>query len=498
MIEQKLDSKGPKIFSQIGGRDVVCFNFGGDNLKLACGRITSHGFELVDIINVEIRGFSDDDISQAIRKHLDQLKLSSPEVVNLISAHFAITKDIEIPTQNPDEIREILELQATRHTPYSQEEIIIDYMTVGSYKESYIKIIFVIVPLNVVRKQISIFQKANLKIEKVFFATEAMGQMCSCLFNLQEKDSVQTIIHMDRNFTDFMNVSKGRLIYMRSIPIGAEQMERYQARFVEEIKKSIEAYQGGNIDRDSEEYILTGASIEIHSLLESLSQAVDKPVRFLSYWEHLPFASDRVKQMIPQGGESFLDVASALMAMNQLKVNLIPPEIKLKKSFEKKSEDLVKTGILIMILLFLICLIFINQFYLKTTYLKNLAQKYQSSLQRAKDLDKDFSRMKLIKKFLEERDVPLGVLAELYNLIPADVRFTSIKYDGHGKFAIEGNARTMATVFSFITAMEGSPYFEKGEPKRTTKRKEGDEEVVDFEIVCLIEGKFKSTQIEKD
>jgi Tfp pilus assembly protein PilN len=197
--------------------------------------------------------------------------------------------------------------------------------------------------------------------------------------------------------------------------------------------------------------------------------------------------SDQLKNDLAVSSESFLDVVSPLLAGHPLKVNLIPEEVKLRKSFQEKSEDLVKTGILVMMLLAVICVIFISKIYFKTAYLKNLSQKFSLLIQQAKSLEKDFSRMEVIRTFMKDRDIPLDVLVELYNLIPEDIRFNAIKYTTQGKFSVAGNARTMATVFSFLSHMEESSYFKNGELKRTTKRKEGEEEVVDFEIVCLLE-----------
>jgi len=496
MMGQKPNFKGLnlKVFSQLaGGRDAVCYSLSGDTLKMVYGRATTSGMELVDLLSVEINSSSDEDISQAIKAFLEKLKLKSPEVINVIPANFAITKDIEIPSLSHSEIWEILNLQASRHTPYSQEEIIIDYVKIGTYKESYTKLIFVIIPLSMVRRQIAVLAKTSAKIERILFAPEAMGKACSQIFDLTTKDSVKTIIHIDAKFTDFMNVLTGKLIYVRCIPIGTQHLigesERYQGRFIEEIKKSIEAYQSKNIDRDSEEYILTGALAGVPPLQDALSQALGRPVKTLSYWERLTLTSDRIRNTLSLAKESFLDLICAMMTMSELKVNLIPEEIRLRKSFEQKSKDLVGMGISVMIFLALLCAIFMSQIYFKTAYLKNLTQKYQSKMQVSKELQEDFSRMEEIKNYLKDRETPFTVLTELYDLVPADVRLTTIKYGGQGKFSIEGNSRAMATVFSLITAMEQSPYFMKAESKRTTKRTEGSEEVVDFEIVCMLEEK---------
>ena len=108
-------------------------------------------------------------------------------------------------------------------------------------------------------------------------------------------------------------------------------------------------------------------------------------------------------------------------------------------------------------------------------------------IETSKRLENNFSQIRTIKKALKNRTMALDVLAELYDLIPADIQLSGIKFTLQGKFSIEGHSRTMGTVFSFIGDMEESVFFKKVESRRTTKRRVDDREIVDFEIICILE-----------
>ena len=69
-------------------------------------------------------------------------------------------------------LKEIIDLQAGRHTPYSREEIIIDYINIGTFRENYTKILLIIVTLSVVRRQLEILAKAGLSTEEVLALNE--------------------------------------------------------------------------------------------------------------------------------------------------------------------------------------------------------------------------------------------------------------------------------------------------------------------------------------
>jgi len=479
------------VFPHIGIKDIICVSLSGDNLKFAYAKISPTRKELVDLISYEIQGLSDEEITKAIRSTLDSLKLSLPEVIVTIPSHATIAKNIEIPSLDNREIREIVDLQAGRHTPYSREEIVIDYINIGAHRDNYTKILLIIVTLSVIRRQIDILEKAGLKVEKVYFSPEVITRFTSNTLKIAQANTVQTLIHIDAHFTDFINICKGEVIFVRSIPIGKQHLsgeqDRYQMRFVDEVKKSLETYQSEDIGSMPGEIILTGSIREGSELQDLLGKMLHMEVKFFSYLTHASISSEELKKSLFVGQDSFLDVIAPLINPIAAPINLIPEEVKLRKRFEEKSKDLVTAGVYIMTILAVLCLVLISEIFFRATYLKNLTDKYDPVVQSSKRLEKDFAQMKLIKKELKDRHVAIEVLYELYNLIPTDIQLNGVKFSLQGRFSIDGNSRTMGTVFSFIGDMEESKFFKNVESKRTTKRKEDNEEIVDFEIICTLE-----------
>ena len=484
------------VFPFIGIKDVICVSLSGDNLKFAYARISPTRKELVDLVSYKIQGLSDEEITKSIRSTLGSLKLLSPEVIIIVPSHATIAKNIEIPSLDAQEIKEIVDLQAGRHTPYAREEIIIDYINIGAYRENYTKILLTIVTVSVIRRQVDILEKADLRVEKIFFSPEMITRFCSDALKSGREKLIQTIIHIDSNFTDFIVIAKGQVTFIRSIPIGRQHLfneqERYQIRFVEEVKKSFETYQNEDIGLLPEEIILTGSVREEDKLEELLSQILFIPVTIFPYLSYAPLSSQELKKSLSASQDSFLDVIAPLINTGHEQINLIPEEIKLRKKFEEKSKDLVTSGIYGMMILAMICLFLISNIFFQSSYLKKLTDKYQPVIEVSKRLDKNFSQIRSIRRELKDRDVAINVLAELYTLIPNDIQLNGINFSLQGKFSIEGNSRTMGTVFSLIGDMEESEVFAEVESRRTTKRRDGDQEIVDFEIICILEVRSKN------
>lgn len=478
-------------FSRVSIREAIGIDSSGNNLKLAYVKVSpGNKGEVASFSSWNIGGLTDDDVAKIIVTALKELKVKKPCIVNIVPAHLVITKNIEIPSVDPAEIREIINLQAARHTPYSREEIIVDYIDLGTYKHSYTRILLVIVARKVVKRQFEILDKAGLKAERTFFAPEGLAWFVSKMLKLDTAHLPLNVVHVDESSTDFTIILRDKLLFIRSIPMGGQHLigekEKYQAKFVEEIKRSLEVYQTEDIEKVPNMLVLTGAAQALEDLETVLGDTLHLPVRNIPYFRNLPISSEILKTASLSKDLSFLGVIAPILAWESMKVNLIPEEIKLRKLVEERGRDLIKTGILVLTTFVLISLILISKIYFKTVYLKNLNAQYQTLNRDAQKLEKDFTKVALIKTYLASRGYSLEVLTELFNLVPADLELDDIKSDEHGRFSVKGTAESMSTVFSFVGDMEKSKYFKDVKTKYTRKRKDGLRDVADFEITSLL------------
>ncbi|MDD5194415.1 MAG: pilus assembly protein PilM [Candidatus Omnitrophica bacterium] len=479
------------IFGGKSYKELVGVDLSANHLKLSYIRYSTAHPEVVNLAARTTSGLSDADISKSLNAAFHSLHTKRPVVIVTLPSSLVITKNIEIPSSNPKEIREIINLQAGRHTPYSREEIIVDYIDLGTYKHSYTKILLVIVARSTIKRHAEILDKAGLRLDCVFFSAEGLARAATKLFKLDAENSPVNIIQVDEGSTDFTIVLRNKILFVRSIPIGTQHVlfekEKYLVRFADEIKKSLEAYQSEDIDRSPTTLILTGATEELKDLENVLNNTLHFPVRNIPYTRNLLVLPDASATLSSEKRVSFLNAIAPLLSFNEMKVNLIPEEVKLRKSFEEKGKELIKTGILVLTTFVLVFSILINKIYFKTVYLRNLKAKYNELDKSAKTLEKDFARVSLARSYTAHRGVPLEALAELYSIAPLDIELNNIRLDDKGRFTVRGTAEAMSTVFAFIESMEKSNYFKEVKTKYTSKRKENSKDVTDFEITSLLD-----------
>src|SRR5262249_30935382 len=145
-------------------------------------------------------------------------------VVCVVPANAATSKNIEVPSSDPQEIRSIINLQASRHTPYSREEVLIGHINLGHTSAGNTKILLVIAHRNVVKDRLDVLDKCGLVPEKVLFVPEGVGRLYAKGLNLKKDAASLGVIDVTVNFVNFLIVARGSVVFSRSIPLGIKQL----------------------------------------------------------------------------------------------------------------------------------------------------------------------------------------------------------------------------------------------------------------------------------
>ncbi|MFH0827845.1 MAG: PilN domain-containing protein [Candidatus Omnitrophota bacterium] len=476
----------------IGKLGFVGIDLSASNLKICYFRVSSGKKELAALLIRNTNGLSEDEIAKSSLLFIREQKIKKPYCVLCISSQLVITKNIEVPSVDPKEIREIINLQAGRHTPYSREEVIVDYILIGTYKQNYTKVLLLIVNSSVIKKQFVILDKAGIKVEKAVLMQEGLAAFAAKAFKF-DSAGVTAFILVDDIATEFSIFFKNKVIFIRAIPIGRQHLmidrEKASQKFFEEVKKSLDSYQVENIEKPPSTLILTGALEGVDNFDVLLGAAVNIPVRGAPYLAAIPFANKFSPAAEEIKGASFLNVAAPLLSLGECRANLIPEEVKVRMGLAHRGKDLMITAVAVLLIAVLFFIMMMTGVYFKNAYLKKLEDKYRNLGSEAERLEKVFQKNNQIRGYLATRGVSIKVLTELYNLAPLDLELNYIKYEKDGKFSVRGTAESRSTIFSFVDSMEKSPYFKDVKNKNTTKRQEGQKEVTDFEINCVVTNK---------
>ncbi|MDD5348456.1 MAG: pilus assembly protein PilM, partial [Candidatus Omnitrophica bacterium] len=464
-------------------------DIGTASLKLCLMTGAGSKRQIAFLASRPLTGLTDDDIAKTLVILLRDLKIKHCGFGLFVPSQMVITKTIEVPSVDPKEIREIVNLQAGRHTPHAREEVIIDYIVQGTLKQSYTKVLLLIVASNAVKRQFAILDKAGIVASRALLAQEGVAAFAGRYLK-PETAAPTGIIHIDDSCADFSVIFKGKVLFVRSIPVGSTVLlaegEKASERFAEEIKKSLEAYAAESVDKSPTLLLLVGAIQGLEGLDTVLHESTQIPVRVAQYLGVVPKTARAQEAAGASPAVSYFAAIAGLVALADCKTNLIPEDIKLRFALAVRGRQLMRTSVAVFTLMFFLFLTMVSTVYFKQEYLSRLRGKYTKERSDARVLEEILRKNRLVRSYVNSRGTSVAVLAELHALTPLTVELNYIKYEGEGRLVMRGTADSMTQAFAFGDTLGKSKLFKEVKTKYATKRQEGKREVADFEINCAV------------
>jgi len=463
-----------------------------DAIKLAHIKMTGTERKLMGVSRHDLREVAEEDRVRIVQEALSELTIKNPRAICALPANLATTKNIEIPSLDPEEIKSIIDLQAGRHTPYSREEILVGYITIGVFQRNYTKVLLIIVNRDAIKKQIKVFDQAGIKIERVFFTPEGKANFYAKALSVKNEEPPIGIIDVSFQTTDFIIEFNNTLATCRSIPIGMNQLikegETAKSKLVEELQKSLAVYEDEDINKKPDTYILTSDDAKVKELQPLLVEQLKANIKVIPYLDHIQADQQVMLKLVSEyNDDSFLNLISVTTMMNVISVDLTPEDVRAQRLVEEQGRQIVKAGILGIVFLSLIVAVFFCKIYFRGLFLDRLKTEYISKRKDVIALDRVAQKTRIIKDYINNRMIGLNVIDELYRLIPDEIYLQSILLNEEGKINIQGISESMSRVFNFVTALEESEYFKSVKTTSTTAKKDRGKDVASFEIVFRLE-----------
>lgn len=457
------------------------------------------------VIGLGKESFEGDDVAMwadKIAVVIDRLGIKKAAGMCVIPSNIVTTKNIEIPSLDQEEIRSIIDLQAGRHTPYSREEILIGYISIGVFQRNYTKVLLIIANREAIINRLEACEQAGLHVEKVLFGPECTASLYADIFDVQENDDPIGIIDIGRLRTDFIVEHNRTVATCRTIPIGFQELANNAASgkemFIKELIQSLEVYKNEDIHKLPGRYVVTVDNALSQDLLPALKERFGVDAEIVTF--------ERKVEMGDGGGvkdqareDSFVAlVGSMALAPAAFDVDMMPEEIKNQREIQNQGQQVILTGVFLMILLVLACAFFFAKIYFRNVYYEKLKKEYIIKQYLVVQLDKVAHRTRIIKDFVRTRMVSLDVLQELYRLVPDEMYLQNVLLEENGTINIQGISESMSTVFDVVKALEDSTLFKNVKTRSTTAKKDRGKDAAAFDIVFKLESAPDDLEQEAD
>ncbi|MFA4988550.1 MAG: pilus assembly protein PilM [Candidatus Omnitrophota bacterium] len=446
-----------------------------------------------------ISSLPDEEISRRVTGLAAELKINSRYLVLSVPRHLTTTRNLDLPSANPSEIKDMIELQIGKQTPYASDEVIKDYQILGSNADGYSSVLLVIVHKDIVSRYFKILENAGLKVQKVSFSSEGLLNWKNLVCRDKvPSDKVQILIDVDCDTSDFEVVLNEKLVFGRSISLGISQfpgqIEQWQKKFIEEIGHSIYAYQNEITGKEVAKIIISRPRLLADSLdKETLEKELGAPVEIMDQFKGIPLTEEGLVSYnnLVRTDLSYAGLIGLGLPAGEHKIDLIPQEHQIGRAVKEKGKDLYLMGILLVFILVAVSGVFLGRMYNKERYLGQLKRRLADIQGKTKELNGMIRGIEAIKERVYTRGSALNLIYEVHKALLPEMHLTSISFEGKEEMTLRGQSNEMSEVFSFVSKLEESGYFQNVKSKYATKRKVGDKEVTEFEISCPLENKYK-------
>jgi Tfp pilus assembly PilM family ATPase len=469
-----------------GGADVVTvLSIDGLWLKLlhASGGWRARTITLVAAIPVQ--GLSDADVVRQLQAACQANGFEPAGVIVANPAHLTTTRLFPVPSADWQEIRDIVELQAEKHTPYAKEEILSDFTVIDTDSSGYSRVMLIISHQDVVHRGIRIVEAMGWPLERVGFELEGLVAWFTATAGAGKPPTL--VVDVDAQTTTMVVVQGGKPYFHRSVPFGAADLVAETAgepsRLGVELRRSLDAFEAEGLNIAVAEVMLTGQIERLPDLKDQVQKTLELPVAVAA-----PFERIAISEAAAAGArESRVSFAGLAGLMSGGAIDLTPKPLRLHRLFEQRARALVMLGCQLILALVLASAVIIGKAYRNERHHAWLTREYQRTGPQAEAMEFDLKKLELVSRWTATRGQFLDALVEVSRHASDEIRLESLEFTRDDRVVIKGLSSEMPKVYEMVTALKASNWFAEVEaPRRVAKKREGNAEVTSFELTCLL------------
>lgn len=399
-------------------------------------------------------------------------KIKYDRIYLSLSREFFLIKFLKLPSQNKQELKDMLPFQLSKTLPFPPNEIIYDFSIIEPNPELS-KIIIFLIQEKSLANLLDFINNYSLSPSGITITSYGIHNWF-LNNNLSSKENSTIIIDIDKSSVEFLVVNSASVLFSRSFPYQEEK------EILGGINQSLYIFNKEFSAESIDKTIFTGIKCpEVMSKFTIYTSAFIEDNYFLLQ-----------KSSTNNPAYSY----AALLGLNLKPIlpplDFSPLTIKAKREHLGKQKYIIKISVIILELLIIFGLLLGKTILDKYKYLKLLNNQLQSIKIQAQNLDTFANRLKVIEKEAKKTARFSDMTVAIISAIPQDTQLTFLDFADNGDFSIKGYTQDMSKVFFLVTALNRSSIFNNVKAKYASQIKRESQNVIEF----YIGGKFKVTK----
>ncbi|MGD0016246.1 MAG: pilus assembly protein PilM [Verrucomicrobiia bacterium] len=401
-----------------------------------------------------------------------QFAPSEHRIVTAIGCEDALCEMLQLPTTDPSELQQMLDLQIDNLSPLPTEEIVYGFEPLD-VADGQSRVLVAIARKAAVNERVSALETAGLPTEIVTVDALAMFRALCQRQSVPIDDKLNAIVLLGTAAAHLVVYQQTQPVTVRSLLLGAEMLGTTEGRTAvrEELQRTLIAAE------TTMPHCRRGLVTFV-----ALHENADAAATALAGDCGLPSQCLR-NGVVPSPALSLcLDGA---VTADRPRLNLLPNEWLQRRRHARLRQHAIRGAIALAALYLAALAIFLTVLALRKTELRNLRNQVGSKQNQYADARQLHSELVAMQKQLDTKYSALAVLREASVLKPDGLTFNSFTFRKDQTLTLRGQAQSANTVNDFIGQMEKCALFYS--VKTVSERTESGSGLTRFEILCNLQ-----------
>ncbi len=397
---------------------------------------------------------------------------SEHHIVTAIGCEDALCEMLQLPTTDPSELQQMLDLQIDNLSPLPTEEIVYGFEPLD-VADGQSRVLVVIARKAAVNERVSVLEAAGLPPEIVTVDALAMFRALCQRQSVPIDDKLNAIVLLSTVAAHLVVYQQTQPVAVRSLLLNAESLGTIEGRTTarEELQRTLVAAE------TTMPHCRRGRVTFV-----ALHENADAGATVLAGDCGLP--SQCLRDGVVPSPALSLCLDGAVTA-GRPRLNLLPNEWRQRRRHVRLRRRVIR-GVIALAALYLAALaMFLTVLALRKTELRKLRNQVGSLQKQYADARQLHNELVAMQKQLDTKYSVLAVLREASVLKPDDLTFNSFTFRKDQTLALRGQAQSANTVNDFIGRMEKCALFYS--VKTVSERTEPGSGLTRFEILCSLQ-----------
>jgi type II secretory pathway component PulM len=452
-----------------GPRGWAAIFFGDDGLHVSATRGAGHDVEIEHEAAADQTGDAASAWEPAVASVRQKIDPHEHRIVTAVSCEDVLCQTLRLPTSQPSELKQMIDLQIDNLTPLPMEEIVYSFEPLET-TGTETRVLVAVARKAAVNERVAALEAAGLPPEVVSVDALAMFRAFLKRELLPLDEKLNAFVQIGARAADMIAYSRGQPVAVRSVVLGDHLVESTEPESVwrEELQRTLIAAQAE----------LPGAEIGRVTFAARTSGLRDTTERVAAGW-------NGERQLYIDGAAPSPSLSLCMEGTAaQPRLNLLPDEWRQRRRAARVRRMVIQGAIAVGVLYLLVVGVFLVMMGLRQTRFSRMdaqVKRLQPQYTAARQLHEELVAM---QKQLDTKYSGLEVLREVSTRMPEGLKLNQFVFKRDQNVTLRGQSQSASMTYDFISKLEQCDLFSS--VKTVQVRNEGAAGLTKFEVVCTL------------